>query len=117
MSKIKPKLQTLKLPLSPNLLLHITTTVQPIAVGPTSDTETSICLVKKEVVEFADHNVFKKAFIQLTPEKLSFLRENIDSVTTLRDYTSHYLKKHVQQSTPRTVSEALHSAPKTTHRL
>ena len=93
MSTIKTKPQTLQLPLSPDRFLHLATTIQPMAVGPTNDTETSFCLVKVEVVEFANQNVFRKVIIRLTPEEFNCLRESINSVVNLLDYTSHYISK------------------------
>ena len=68
---------------------------------------TSICLVE-EVVEFAGHKAFKKATIELTPDKLNGLSERINSVLNLQDYTSHFIKNHVQQPTPGTDHEAQH---------
>ena len=60
--------------------------------------ETSICLLKEEVVEFAGRNFFKEAIIQLTPEKFICRRENINSITILLDYTSRYIRKTLSKS-------------------
>ena len=98
MSTSKPKLQTLQLPLTPNLFLHLAKTIQSLAMGPNNDTQTIICQVKEEVVEFAGYSVFKETIIQLTPEEFNCLRENLESVTSLPDCSSHYLKNIVQQS-------------------
>ena len=102
---------------SPNPFLHLSTSIQPMAVEPNNDKETTICLVKEEVLESAGPNVCKKAIIQLTPEEFNCSKESINSVNVLLDYTSHHLKNHVQLSTPRTCEEAEHSTLYTTHKF
>ena len=73
----------------------------------------SLCLIKA-VVEFAGQ-FFRKTITQLTHQDFSYLDGGIISVCTLLNYTAHYIRNDVQQSTERSNPEAQPSTPWTTN--
>ena len=64
----------------------------------------------KAVVEFAGQ-FFRKTITQLTHQDFSYLDGGIISVCTLLNYSAHYIKNDVQQSTERSNPEAQPSTP------
>ena len=80
--------------------------------GSWSD-QRSRCLMKA-VVEFAGQ-LFRKTITQLTHQDFSYPEGGIISVCTLLNYSAHYIKNHVQQSTERSNPEAQPSIPWTTN--
>lgn len=89
-----PKSQTLRMPLSSNLYLQMNAATQPMAVGNHNQQHIDISFVKEEIAQFAGHNVFKKAIIQLTIEEYHCLKASLKSVDSLLSFTEEYNHHH-----------------------
>ena len=77
MPSIQPTPQNLQLLLYPNLVLHLMTSNQPMAIRALNSQllTTKICLIEKEIVDFAGRTVIKKVVIQLTSEEFNCLKK------------------------------------------
>ena len=78
------------MPLSSNLYLQMTSTTQPMAVKDNNMQHINISIVKEEIAQFAGHNVFKKALIQLTLAEYHCLKASLKSVDSLLNFTEEY---------------------------